>query len=160
MPKTQTTVLVVAMIGQQLEVWIGGVWNGQWPLSRCLSEAEFCRKILEFPQTELSLPNVRLRSLTFQSLKKCNSIPAITQESSIAGELNRPLTPTLLKSIANHLPFLSRPFTKVCPLGVYTPAICIALRLPFLSQYFFRSIRVRGRWNTQTLHSPTRLPPT
>ena len=31
---------------------------------------------------------------------------------------------------------------------VYTPPICIAMRLPFVSRYFCRSIRVRGRWNT------------
>ena len=31
---------------------------------------------------------------------------------------------------------------------VYTPPICITIRLPFVSRYFFRSIRVRGRWNT------------
>ena len=31
---------------------------------------------------------------------------------------------------------------------VYTPPICITIRLPFVSQYFSRSIRVRGRWDT------------
>ena len=31
---------------------------------------------------------------------------------------------------------------------VYTPPICITIRLPFVSRYFCRSIRVRGRWNT------------
>ena len=30
----------------------------------------------------------------------------------------------------------------------YTPPICIAIRLPFVSRYFCRSIRVRGRWDT------------
>ena len=69
------------------------------------------------------------------------------------GESNRPLTPILLKSIAIHLPFLSRYFCKSMPSVwqkvAYTP-ICIAIRLPFVSQYFFRSIRVRGHWNTPT----------
>ena len=32
--------------------------------------------------------------------------------------------------------------------SIYTPPICIAIRLPFLSRYFCRSIRVRGRWDT------------
>ena len=31
---------------------------------------------------------------------------------------------------------------------VYTPPICITIRLPFVSRYFCGSIRVRGRWNT------------
>ena len=34
---------------------------------------------------------------------------------------------------------------------VYTPPICITIRLPFVSRYSFRSIRVRGRWNTPNL---------
>ena len=29
-----------------------------------------------------------------------------------------------------------------------TPPICIAIRLPIVSRYFCRSIRVRDRWNT------------
>ena len=32
---------------------------------------------------------------------------------------------------------------------VYTPPICITIRLPFVSRYFCESIRVRGRWNTR-----------
>ena len=56
------------------------------------------------------------------------------------------------KSIAIHLPFLSRYFGKSMPSSwqnvLYTPPICITIRLPFVSRYFFRSIRVRGRWNT------------
>ena len=31
---------------------------------------------------------------------------------------------------------------------VYTPPICIKIRLPFVSRCFCKSIRVRGRWNT------------
>ena len=31
---------------------------------------------------------------------------------------------------------------------VYTPPIYITIRLPLVSRYFCRSIRVRGRWNT------------
>ena len=69
-----------------------------------------------------------------------------------SGESNRPLTTILLKSVAIHLPFLSRYFCKSTPSSwqrvVYTPPICITIRLPFVSRYFRRSIRVRGRWNT------------
>ena len=65
---------------------------------------------------------------------------------------NRPLTPILLKSIAIHLPFLSRYFCKSMPSRwqtvAYAPPICITIRLPFVSRYFCRSIRVRGRLNT------------
>ena len=32
--------------------------------------------------------------------------------------------------------------------AVHTPPMCITIRLPFLSRYFCRSIKVRGRWNT------------
>ena len=74
-----------------------------------------------------------------------------------SGESNRPLTPILLKSIAIHLPFLSRYFGKSMPSSwqkvLYTPPICITIRLPFVSRYFFGSIRVRGRWNTPNLHT-------
>ena len=34
---------------------------------------------------------------------------------------------------------------------VYTPPICITIRLPFVSRYFCKSIGVRGRWNTPKL---------
>ena len=73
-----------------------------------------------------------------------------------SGESHRPLTPILMKSIAIHVPFLSRYFCKSMPYSwqkvVYTPPICITIRLPFVSRYFCRSIRVRGRWNTPNLH--------
>ena len=71
-----------------------------------------------------------------------------------SGESHRPLTPILLKSIAIHLPFLSRYSGKSMPSWQKvpcTPPICIMIRLPFVSRYFFRSIRVRGRWNTPNL---------
>ena len=37
---------------------------------------------------------------------------------------------------------------------VYTPPICITIRLPFVSRYFCKSIRVGGRWNTPKCKSP------
>ena len=61
-----------------------------------------------------------------------------------SGESHRPLTPIFLKSIAIHLPFLSRYFCKSMPSSwqkvVYTPPIWITIRLPFVSRYFCRSI--------------------
>ena len=39
---------------------------------------------------------------------------------------------------------------------VYTPPICITIRLPFVLRYFRRSIRVRDRWST--LHFSRRHP--
>ena len=75
---------------------------------------------------------------------------------NISGESNQPLTPILLKSIAIHLPFLSRYFCKSMPSSwqkvVYTPPICITIRLPFVSRYFCRSIGVRGRSNTPNVY--------
>ena len=69
-----------------------------------------------------------------------------------SGESQRPLTLVLLENIAIHLPFLSQYFCKSMPSSwqkaVYTPPICITIRLPFVSRYFCRSIRVRDRWNT------------
>ena len=32
--------------------------------------------------------------------------------------------------------------------SIYTPPICVTIRLPFVSRYICKSIRVRGRWNT------------
>ena len=55
------------------------------------------------------------------------------------------------RRVAIRLPFLSRYFFKSMPSWqkvVYTPPICIAIRLPFVSRYLCRSIRVRGRWDT------------
>ena len=56
------------------------------------------------------------------------------------GESHRPLTPILLKNIAIHLPFPSRYFCKSMPSSwqkvVYTPSICITIRLPFVSRCF------------------------
>ena len=69
-----------------------------------------------------------------------------------------------MKSIAIHLPFLSRYFCKSIALLLaesciynYTPPICITIRLPFVSRYFCRSIRVRGRWGTAK-KSKTKVP--
>ena len=74
--------------------------------------------------------------------------PLINQESQI----DPWCIAILLKSIAIHLPFLWHTSAKVCPSSwqkvVYTPPICITIRLPFVSRYFCGSIRVRGRWNT------------
>ena len=41
-----------------------------------------------------------------------------------------------------------------------TPPICITIRLPFVSRYICRSIRVRGRWNTpeKRLPDPLQVP--
>ena len=49
-------------IGRRLVgVWIGGVWNDHFPESeKYFSEAEFSRKIPEFPQKERFSPNFRL----------------------------------------------------------------------------------------------------
>ena len=59
--------------------------------------------------------------------------------------------PNTLKSIAIHLPFLSRYFCKSMPSSwqkvVYTPPICITIRLPCVSRCFCGIIRVRGLWN-------------
>ena len=70
----------------------------------------------------------------------------------LSGASSRPLTPILLKSMAIHLPFLLRYFCKSMPSSwqkaSYTAPICITIRLPFVSRYFFRSIGVKGRWDT------------
>ena len=78
-----------------------------------------------------------------------------------SGEPNRRLTPILRKSIAIHLPFLSRYFCKSIALllaqnivYIYIPPLCITIRLPVVSQYFCRSIRVRGRWHTPNVRGP------
>ena len=96
------------------------------------------------------LPKMTLNCLN--CLKNCLEFPGIAWNRLNSGESHRPLTPILLKSIAIRLPFLSRYFCKSMPSSwqkaVYTPPICIAIRLPFVSQYFCRSIRVRGRWDT------------
>ena len=65
-----------------------------------------------------------------------------------------PLTPMPSKSIAIHLPFLSRCFCKSMPSSwqklVHAPPDCITMQPLFVSQCCCRSIRVRGRWNTPT----------
>ena len=59
--------------------------------------------------------------------------PGLCPCTSIFRRTNRPLTPILLKSIAIHLPFVSRYFCKSMPSSwqkvVYTPSICITIRL-------------------------------
>ena len=92
------------------------------------------------------------------------SVPFLIGKKKSGGS-NRPLTPILLKSIAIHLPFLSRYFCKSMPSSwqkvVYTPPICITIRLPFVSRYFCRSIRVTGRWGTpkKSIHHHRGDPP-
>ena len=82
-------------------------------------------------------PNARWFLFACPALGSCSS-----------GESNRPLTLALLKSIAIHLPFLSRYVCKSMPSSwqkvAYTPPNCITIRLPFVSQCFCRRIRVRA----------------
>ena len=71
---------------------------------------------------------------------------------NISGESNRPLTPIHVKKHRDTAPISISYFCKSMPSSwqkiVYTPPICITIRLPFVSRYFCRSIRVRGRWDT------------
>ena len=65
----------------------------------------------------------------------------------VSGESHRPLTAIHLKSIATHLPFVSRYAWKVCPLAggnlevMCTHPVCITRH-----DAFCRSVRARGRW--------------
>ena len=69
-----------------------------------------------------------------------------------SGESNRPLTPIHVKKYRDTPPISMAYFCKCMPSlwqkVVYTPPICITIRLPFVSRYFCGSIRVRGRWDT------------
>ena len=69
-----------------------------------------------------------------------------------SGESNRPLTPIHVKKYRDAPPISIAYFCKSMPSSwqkvVYTPPIYITIRLPFVSRYFCRSIRVRGRWDT------------
>ena len=69
-----------------------------------------------------------------------------------SGESNRPLTPIHVKKYRDTPPICMAYFCKCMPSPwqkvVYTPPICITIRLPFVSRYFCGSIRVRGRWDT------------
>ena len=69
-----------------------------------------------------------------------------------SGESNRPLTPIHVKKYRDTPPISMAYFCKYMPSlwqkVVYTPPICITIRLPFVSRYFCGSIRVRGRWDT------------
>ena len=73
-------------------------------------------------------------------------------EQNVSGESNRPLTPIHVKKYRDTPPISMVYFCKSMPSVwqkvVYTPPICITIRLPFVSRYFCGSIRVRGRWDT------------
>ena len=73
-------------------------------------------------------------------------------ECTKLGESHRPLTPIHVKKYRDTPPISMAYLCKCMPsLGekvVYTPPICITIRLPFVSRYFCGSIRVRGRWDT------------
>ena len=75
--------------------------------------------------------------------------------SLCSGESNRPLTPIHVKKYRDTPPISMAYFCKCMPClwqnVVYTPPICITIRLPFVSRYFCGSIRVRGRWDTPNL---------
>ena len=70
----------------------------------------------------------------------------------LSEESNRPLTPIHVKKYRDTPPISIAYFCKSMPSSwqkvVYTPPICITIRLPFVSRYFCWSIRVRGRWDT------------
>ena len=70
-----------------------------------------------------------------QALQKLVTMQILWNERSVLqGSRIDPLTPILLKSIAIHLPFLSRYFCKSTPSSwqtvVYTPPSCITICLP------------------------------
>ena len=76
-----------------------------------------------------------------------------TENPLTSGESNRPLTPILLQKYRDTPPIsivilLQKYALLLTESSIYTPPICITIRLPFVSRYFCRSIRVRGRWNT------------
>ena len=74
----------------------------------------------------------------------------------LSGESNRPLTPIHAKKYRDTPPISMAYFCKSMPSlwqkVVYTPPICITIRLPFVSRYFCGSIRVRGRWDTPNVN--------
>ena len=79
-------------------------------------------------------------------------LPEICSGWNKSGESNRPLTPIHVKKYRDTPPISMAYFCKCMPSlwqkVVYTPPICITIRLPFVSRYFCGSIRVRGRWDT------------
>ena len=77
---------------------------------------------------------------------------SLRSPGQFSGKSHRPLTPILVKSIAIHLPFLSRDFCTSMPSSwqrvVYTTPMYITIRLAFVLRCSCRSIGVRGHWNT------------
>ena len=82
--------------------------------------------------------------------------PTVLHLEDYSGESNRPMTPILFEKYRDTPPISIAILCKSMPSFwqrvVYTPPICITIRLPFVSRCFCRSIRVRGRWNTPKLH--------
>ena len=70
----------------------------------------------------------------------CLSARAFTQESQIDPD------PDAFEKFL--LRYFCRTMLSFWQKVAYTPPSCIKIRLPFVSQYFCRSIRVRGPWNT------------
>ena len=128
------------------------VWNSQdsephlWGQLFGLGIHQFCVALATQAQNML-----RLQGCDSESANRCDFFGPVRLLWlwHCSGESNRPLTPTLLKSIAIHLPFLSRYLCKsMASFGqkvVYTPPICITIRLPLASRHFCRSIGVKGR---------------
>ena len=76
-----------------------------------------------------------------------------------SGESHRPLTPDTFEKYRDTPPvsiaiLLHKYALFLAQRVVYTPPICITIRLPFASRYSCRSIRVRGRWNTAAEREP------
>ena len=82
----------------------------------------------------------------------CEMLSQYPEAPFQSGESNRPLTPIHAKKYRDTPPISMAYFCKSMPSlwqkVVYTPPICITIRLPFVSRYFCGSIRVRGRWDT------------
>ena len=132
-------------------------------------QAEVCKKVQNVCQNENK--RVKLQATRFETTWFVNfQFKLVTREgaagSSVkdaqlsyffaisvltSGGLHGPLTPIPVKSIAIHLPFLSRCFCKCMPSSsqkvAHAQPICITIRLAFGSRCFCRSIRVRGRWS-------------
>ena len=126
-------------------------------VSRAISLSEAAGAMANLEQSTLvkMLPTSQRKCLVATSTM-LSSLERGVQPRGISGESNRPLTPIHVKKYRDTPPISMAYFCKCMPslwqTVVYTPPICITIRLPFVSRYFCRSIRVRGRWDTPKYH--------
>ena len=123
---------------------------------------KFRRTFARTSRNNLRAPRIKMRGFEAKKARKFtrtlprtlpwNFIAILSAPPRLVRRVESTPDPNTFEKYRDTPPISMAYFCKSMPSSwqkvVYSPPICIAIRLPFVSRYFCRSIRVRGRWDT------------